>query len=59
MRLSPTTVLLGIFALSTAAPVNVKTKRALTVRPYSEFQISDGVAGNALAEVNAQFPVLQ
>jgi hypothetical protein len=35
-----------------------KVKRGvLTVQDYSEFQVSDGVAGNALAEVNAKFPV--
>ncbi|KAI1077117.1 hypothetical protein F5B20DRAFT_281965 [Whalleya microplaca] len=34
-----------------------KQKRALTFRPYSEFQVSSGTAGNALAEVQAQFPI--
>lgn len=36
-----------------------KTKRAaiLRVQDYSQFQISDGVGGNALAEVQAKFPV--
>ncbi|KAF2838184.1 hypothetical protein M501DRAFT_904804, partial [Patellaria atrata CBS 101060] len=29
----------------------------LQTLPYSQFQVSDGVAGNALAEVNAQFPI--
>ncbi|KEZ45546.1 hypothetical protein SAPIO_CDS1880 [Scedosporium apiospermum] len=29
----------------------------LTVQDYADFQISDGVAGNALAEVAAKFPV--
>jgi hypothetical protein len=29
----------------------------LTVQDYADFQISDGVAGNALDEVNAKFPV--
>lgn len=58
MYISPTALLLGLFALSSAGPV-VRSKRAgvLTEKPYSEFQISDGVAGNALAEVNANFPV--
>ncbi|KAK4116438.1 hypothetical protein N656DRAFT_701112 [Canariomyces notabilis] len=37
-----------------------KVKRGvLTVQDYSEFQVSDGVAGNALAEVNAKFPIDQ
>jgi hypothetical protein len=31
--------------------------RALAERPYSEIQISDGVAGNAAAEAKAKFPV--
>ncbi|OIW35051.1 hypothetical protein CONLIGDRAFT_39607 [Coniochaeta ligniaria NRRL 30616] len=29
----------------------------LTVQDYADFQVSDGVAGNALAEVNAKFPI--
>lgn len=29
----------------------------LTAQSYADFQISDGVAGNALAEVNQKFPV--
>ncbi|KAH0832689.1 hypothetical protein AYO21_04767 [Fonsecaea monophora] len=61
MYISPATILLGIVALSAAAPTGIgaKTKRAnvLTVQPYSQFQVSDGVAGNALAEVNAKFPI--
>lgn len=56
MYISSASILFGIFALSAAGPVGTKTKRALTAKPYSEFQVSDGVAGNALAEVNAQFP---
>lgn len=59
MKFSSTTILLGLLALSSASPVKPKTKRALTVRPYSEFQVSDGAAGNALAEVNAKFPVCE
>jgi hypothetical protein len=57
MKFSSTTVLLSLLALSSAAPAQQKAKRALTVKSYSQFQVSDGVAGNALAEVNAQFPV--
>ncbi|CAK7205519.1 hypothetical protein SEUCBS139899_008295 [Sporothrix eucalyptigena] len=36
-------------------------KRAgvLTATTYDNFQVSDGVAGNALAEVNANFPIDQ
>lgn len=29
----------------------------LTATTYSDFQVSDGVGGSALAEVNAKFPV--
>ncbi|ETI26283.1 hypothetical protein G647_03060 [Cladophialophora carrionii CBS 160.54] len=59
MRFSTTTVLFALVALSAAGPVGLKKKQAgvLTARPYSQFQISDGVAGNALAEVNAMFPI--
>ncbi|KAK5468091.1 hypothetical protein LTS15_001064 [Exophiala xenobiotica] len=31
----------------------------LTAQSYADFQVSDGVAGNALAEVNAKFPIDQ
>lgn len=52
---------LALFALLTpvlslTTPVQ-KRADILPVRPYTEFQISDGVAGNALAEVAANFPV--
>jgi hypothetical protein len=57
MRFSGAAILLSIVALAAAAPTGVKSKRALTVKSYAEFQVSDGVAGNALAEVNANFPV--
>ena len=33
------------------------TGGVLTATTYANFQISDGVAGNALDEVNAKFPV--
>lgn len=39
------------------ADVSLHQKRALTTRPYASFQVSDGTAGNALAEVKAKFPV--
>ncbi|KAK6366282.1 hypothetical protein LTS17_010788 [Exophiala oligosperma] len=60
MRFS-TAVFLGLLALSSAAPVALKNKRAsvLTTQSYADFQVSDGVAGNALAEVNAKFPINQ
>jgi hypothetical protein len=59
MHFSCATILLSILALSTAAPAGSKAKRAsvLTAQSYADFQVSDGVAGNALAEVNAKFPV--
>lgn len=37
----------------------VNRRAVLGVQDYSEFQVSDGVAGNALAEVLAKFPVSQ
>lgn len=57
MKFSSTTILLALLTLSSAGPITPKAKRALTAQSYSEFQVSDGVAGNALAEVNAKFPV--
>jgi predicted N-acyltransferase len=51
----------SLFASALAAPIangDQKVKRGiLSVQDYSQFQISDGVAGNALAEVQAKFPV--
>jgi hypothetical protein len=32
-------------------------RRALQFRKYADFEISDGKAGNALAEAQAKFPV--
>ena len=56
-RAALTVALLAVGAL--AAPVEKAHKRAglLAQRAYADFQVSDGVAGNALAEVNAKFPV--
>lgn len=52
-------VFLSLAVSSLAAPTPVSQKRAntLSFRTYDQFQISDGKAGNALAEVNAAFPV--
>ncbi|ORY66279.1 uncharacterized protein BCR38DRAFT_483920 [Pseudomassariella vexata] len=53
-------VVLSMAASTLALPTGAVTpmqKRALTFRPYSEFQVSDGVAGNALEEVQAKFPI--
>jgi hypothetical protein len=47
-----------------AAPISLDKKAAtaaagvLKVQTYDDFNVSGGVAGNALAEVNAAFPVL-
>jgi hypothetical protein len=53
--------ILGLFAVSSlAAPAATPVKRAaavLTEQTYNEFSISSGVAGKALDEVNAKFPV--
>ncbi|KAI1851302.1 hypothetical protein JX266_003377 [Neoarthrinium moseri] len=59
MQFSIIAVLLSLTATSIAAPAPVHQKRAdvLTFRTYNNFQISNGVAGNALAEVNQAFPV--
>lgn len=53
-----------VFTLLTsalAAPCAVDTrdlgKRALSAQSYSQFSVSGGVGGNALAEVKAKFPV--
>lgn len=64
-----TTALLSLAASAFAAPATVNTRETraaagvgtavsvLKVQNYSDFQVSDGVAGNALAEVKAKFPV--
>ncbi|KAH8658492.1 hypothetical protein BX600DRAFT_514982 [Xylariales sp. PMI_506] len=59
MHFSKIVTILGAsaLALSAAIPANGISKRALKFRTYDQFQISDGVAGNALAEVNSDFPV--
>lgn len=57
MHLSSTTVLLSLLTFSFAIPTPTKQKRALQSQSYAQFQVSDGVAGNALDEVNANFPV--
>ncbi|OCK76537.1 hypothetical protein K432DRAFT_462879 [Lepidopterella palustris CBS 459.81] len=59
MRFLTVFSLFGLAAFSFGAPTAIPNKRAgvLTVQTYDEFQVSDGVAGNALAEVNAKFPI--
>ncbi|ORY10030.1 hypothetical protein BCR34DRAFT_486370 [Clohesyomyces aquaticus] len=58
MHFSTSIFLFGLVAASIAAPVsNEKRAAVLSKQAYADFQISDGVAGNALAEVNAKFPI--
>ncbi|CAK7237323.1 hypothetical protein SBRCBS47491_009937 [Sporothrix bragantina] len=55
-------LILAFAASALALPQGVKPqKRAgvLTATTYDNFQVSDGVAGNALDEVNAKFPIDQ
>jgi hypothetical protein len=56
MRFSASIVLSGLLATAFAAPI-ANEKRALTASSYADFQVSDGVGGNALAEVQAKFPL--
>lgn len=59
------TFLFSLAATALALPATKKEKAAaagtgasiLSVQDYADFQVSDGVAGNALAEVQAKFPV--
>lgn len=50
---------LAVSALALPAPSQgaVEKRAVLTTSNYADFQVSDGVAGNALAEVQAKFPV--
>ncbi|KAI1862261.1 uncharacterized protein JN550_010268 [Neoarthrinium moseri] len=51
-------VVLSLAASALAAPTaSPMQKRALTQKKYADFQISDGIAGNALAEAQAAFPI--
>ncbi|KAL2180351.1 uncharacterized protein P884DRAFT_289768 [Thermothelomyces heterothallicus CBS 202.75] len=50
-------LLASSFALPTGSADRTVKRGVLSVQNYSEFQVSDGVAGNALAEVNAKFPI--
>lgn len=65
MRFSDLAIFFSLSVATLAAPIDT-IKRAstkatsasvLTAGDYSSFQVSDGVAGDALAEVNAKFPV--
>ena len=61
MHFSTTFTVLLSFTSALAAPIQLSKKAAavgvLKVQTYDEFNVSGGVAGNALAEVNAAFPV--
>ena len=62
MRFSLSTSLMVLLSMTAAAPVDNKratgtSASVLTVQTYDEFSVSAGVAGSALAEVNAKFPV--
>ncbi|POS71199.1 hypothetical protein DHEL01_v210403 [Diaporthe helianthi] len=47
----------SVLALPTAQDGNHKRAGVLTKQSYADFQVSDGVGGNALAEVQAKFPI--
>lgn len=51
------TIILSLALSALALPALPKRAGVLTAQPYADFQISDGVAGDALAEVQAKFPV--
>ncbi|KAH7403138.1 hypothetical protein BKA64DRAFT_641151 [Cadophora sp. MPI-SDFR-AT-0126] len=58
MHFSTLTLLFALTATTLSAPTPAHSvKRALTAKPYNDFSVSSGVAGSALAEVNANFPV--
>ncbi|KAL1599854.1 hypothetical protein SLS60_007659 [Paraconiothyrium brasiliense] len=58
MRFSASVILSGLLATGAiAAPAGLKKRGVLTAQSYADFQVSDGVAGNALAEVQAKFPI--
>ncbi|KAJ4397009.1 hypothetical protein N0V93_001233 [Gnomoniopsis smithogilvyi] len=52
-----TTLLFSLAVSALALPTTEKRAGVLTKQAYADFQISDGVAGNALAEVQAKFPI--
>ncbi|KAK3942744.1 hypothetical protein QBC46DRAFT_379322 [Diplogelasinospora grovesii] len=59
LLLSLTLAISSLALPMTGTPDDDKVKRAgvLTVQDYADFQVSDGIAGNALAEVQAKFPI--
>lgn len=55
-----TAIIFALAASAIAMPTSQDRRAAasvLTTQSYANFQVSDGVAGNALAEVQAKFPV--
>ena len=58
MHFSSSITLLLSLSSVIAAPINKRAAAGvLTVQTYDEFNVSGGVAGSALDEVNAKFPV--
>lgn len=60
MYFSKIAVLFTLAATGLSAPIEGAERRQaklLSVQNYSQFQVSDGTAGNALAEVAQKFPV--
>ena len=60
MHFSTLTLLFALTATTLSAPTPSpahSVKRALTAKSYNDFSVSSGVAGSALAEVNANFPL--
>jgi hypothetical protein len=56
MYFTKAAIFLALATSSIAAPLE-KRADVLAVQQYAQFQVSDGVSGNALAEVKQKFPV--
>ncbi|KAF6841361.1 small secreted protein [Colletotrichum musicola] len=59
MYFSKIAVLFTLAATGFSAPLDTRQAKLLSVQDYSEFQVSDGTGGNALAEVAKKFPIDQ
>ncbi|KAL6796337.1 hypothetical protein GGI42DRAFT_356473 [Trichoderma sp. SZMC 28013] len=59
MHFSNIFVAISLVSSALALPISSTPleRRALQFREYADFQISDGKAGNALAEAQAEFPI--
>jgi hypothetical protein len=57
MHFTSKVFLFGLLALTSAGPLARRQAAVLQSETYSQFQVSDGVAGSALDEVNAAFPI--